>query len=118
MKTAPLRPLVVLALALVAQTPASALLVFNTAITHDQETGAAGLAPLTTSTGAPRPLSFGTATFTLSDAMDVLSFTATINNIDVTGTQTSDTFDNLTNAHLHAGAPLGANAGVVFGFFG
>ena len=42
----------------------------------------------TTSTGDPRPASFGTATFALNDAQTALSFTATIFNIDVTGSTT------------------------------
>ena len=46
------------------------------------------------------------------------TFTATIFNIDVTGSQTPDTFDNLTNAHIHGPAPPGMNAPVVWGFFG
>ncbi len=119
MKTHSIRLLVLgFGFALATHVPASAALVFTTTITHDQESGAPGVSPLLTSTGASRPLSYGTATFTLNDAMNALSFTATIYNIDVTGTQTTDPNDNLTNAHLHAGAPLGANAGVVFGFFG
>lgn len=72
----------------------------------------------TTSTGAPRPASFGTATLVLNDAMTALTFSATIFNIDVTGTQTPDTFDNLVAAHIHAPAPPGINAPVVWGFFG
>jgi hypothetical protein len=47
-----------------------------------------------------------------------LSFTATIFNIDITGAQTPDTFDNLVAAHIHVGAPLGSNALVRWGFFG
>jgi len=52
-----------------------------------------------------------------------LTFTATIFNIDVTGSQTPDTNDNLTAAHIHAGAgvsnvPTIVNGGVVWGFFG
>ncbi|MEO5960541.1 MAG: VPDSG-CTERM sorting domain-containing protein, partial [Opitutaceae bacterium] len=69
--------------------------------------------------GSPRPISFGTATFTLNDAQTALTFTATIFNIDVTGSQTADVNDNLTAAHIHAGAnspPL--NNSVVWGFFG
>jgi hypothetical protein len=95
-----------------------AAVVFTANLTHDQETGVPGTTPLTTSTGAARPLSFGTATFTLNDAQTQLAFTATIFNIDVTGTQTADTFDNLTAAHIHVGAPRGAAAGVRWGFFG
>jgi hypothetical protein len=95
-----------------------AAMVFTANLTHDQETGGTGLLPLTTSTGGPRPLSFGTATFTLNDAQTQLAFTATIFNIDVTGAQTPDTFDNLVNAHIHVGALPGAAAPVRWGFFG
>jgi hypothetical protein len=73
----------------------------------------------TTSTGAPRPLSFGTATFVLNDAMTSMTMSATIFNIDFTGTQTADVNDNLTAAHIHASpTATTANAGVVWGFFG
>ena len=74
----------------------------------------------TTSLGAPRPASFGTADFVLNTAMTAMTFTATIFNIDFTGSQTTDTFDNLLNAHIHAG-PLvtpTTNGPVVWGFFG
>ena len=74
----------------------------------------------TTSGGAPRPASFGTASFFINDAMTFMTFTATIFNIDVTGNQTPDTNDNLGNAHIHAG-PLvtpSTNGPVVWGFFG
>ncbi|HEV3410690.1 MAG TPA: CHRD domain-containing protein, partial [Chthoniobacterales bacterium] len=59
--------------------------------------------------------------FELNDAMTALSMSVTINGLDVTGTQTSNTDDNLTAAHIHAlppGAPLNASGGVVWGFFG
>jgi hypothetical protein len=72
----------------------------------------------TTSTGAPRPASFGTAVFVINDAMTSMTFSATINNIDFTGSQTADTNDNLTNAHIHAPASPGANGPVVWGFIG
>jgi hypothetical protein len=74
----------------------------------------------TLSTGGPRPASFGTATFTLNDAMTAMTFTATIYNIDFTGSQTADINDNLTAAHIHASATVTptTNAGVVWGFFG
>ncbi len=74
----------------------------------------------TTSTGAPRPASFGTATFVLNDAMTAMTFTATIFNIDFTGTQTVDTNDNLVAAHIHASATTTPTTavGVVWGFFG
>lgn len=84
-------------------------------LTHDQESNQG---TLTTSTGDPRPLSFGSATFILNDAKTQMSFTATIFNIDVTGTQTPDVNDNLLNAHIHVGAPPGQNAPVRWGFFG
>jgi CHRD domain-containing protein len=74
----------------------------------------------TTSTGAARPASFGTAIFTLNDAMTELRFTASVVNIDFTGSQTADTFDNLIAAHIHASPTVTptTNAGVVWGFFG
>ena len=74
----------------------------------------------TTTLGAPRPASFGTADFFLDTNQTFLSFTATIYNIDFTGTQTADLNDNLTVAHIHAGAGVTptTNAGVVWGFFG
>ena len=91
---------------------------FTANITHDQEPGAPGMTPPTTSTGDPRPLSFGTATFVLNPSMTQLTMFATIFNIDVTGMQTTDTNDNLAAAHIHAAAPPGTNAGVRWGFFG
>ena len=74
----------------------------------------------TTSTGASRPTSFGNAIFTLNDAMTALTFSAAVVNIDFTGTQTVDTFDNLRAAHIHASATVTptTNAPVVWGFFG
>lgn len=107
-----------LGLVSLAQSHASAAIVFTANLTHAQETST-GI--LTTSAGAPRPLSYGTATFTLNDAMTSLSFTATIYNIDVTGSQTAaDINDNLAAAHIHAGPSVtfGVNGPVVFGFFG
>jgi hypothetical protein len=74
----------------------------------------------TTAAGAPRPASFGTASFFINDAMTSMTFTATIFNIDVTGSQTPDTNDNLVAAHIHAAPTVTptTNAGVVWGFFG
>ncbi|HTJ03790.1 MAG TPA: CHRD domain-containing protein [Caldimonas sp.] len=74
----------------------------------------------TTTTGAPRPASFGNATFQINDAHTSMSFSATVFNIDFTGTQTADTNDNLTNAHIHASptAVPGTTAPVVWGFIG
>jgi len=113
------RPLLVISFCLALLNSSSvAVEVFNATITHDQETAPGGLLPLTTSTGASRPLSYGTGTFELNDAKTMLTFTATIYNIDITGTQTpNDTFDDLRAAHIHA-APAGSNGGVVWGFFG
>jgi len=70
--------------------------------------------------GARRPASFGTATFSLNTAQTAMSFTATIKNLDFTGSQTADANDNLLNAHIHAGAAVTptTNGGVVWGFFG
>jgi hypothetical protein len=76
------------------------------------------------STGQPRPVPFGTATFLLdftNPNAPFMTFSATIFNIDVTGSQTpNDTNDNLVNAHIHAapGVGPGVNAPVVWGFFG
>lgn len=72
----------------------------------------------TTEAGALRPASFGTATFLLNEAQTALSFSATIFNIDFTGTQTTDRNDNLLAGHIHAPARPGSNAPVVWGFFG
>jgi hypothetical protein len=74
----------------------------------------------TTTTGAARPASFGTARFQFNDAQTALSFTATITNIDVTGSQTADINDNLTAAHIHASPTVDptTTAPVVWGFFG
>jgi CHRD domain len=95
----------------------NAVTLFTAQLTLDQEPPPPLRIP-TTSTGATRPDSFGTATFELNDAQDALSFTSTIFNIDVTGTQTLDTNDNLVAAHIHAPAPPGTNASIVWGFFG
>lgn len=60
----------------------------------------------------------GFATFLLNDAMTALTFSATIFGLDFTGLQTPNSADNLVAAHIHAPAPPGVNAGVVWGFFG
>jgi hypothetical protein len=106
------------ALALSSSTAASASTLLLANLTHDQETGVPGMTPTLTSTGAPRPLSFGTAEFILNDAQTEMTMLATIHNIDVTGLQTPDTFDNLVAAHIHVGQPPGMNAPVRWGFFG
>ena len=70
--------------------------------------------------GGARPASFGTARLQFNAAQTAMTMTATINNIDVGNAQTADTNDNLTAAHIHAGAAVapGVNGGVVWGFFG
>jgi hypothetical protein len=95
--------------------PAHAALTFVVPLTNGQEPGVLNL---TTSTGDPRPTSFGTATFVINDAMTAMSFTATIFNIDITGTQTADTNDNLVAAHIHVGTAPAATQPVRWGFFG
>ena len=74
----------------------------------------------TTVAGAARPSSFGTASFFIDSAATFMTFTATIFNIDVTGSQTPDTNDNLVAAHIHAGPTVTptTNGPVVWGFFG
>ncbi|MGH9932528.1 MAG: TIGR03118 family protein [Pyrinomonadaceae bacterium] len=74
----------------------------------------------TSTGGARRPASYGTATFKINTMQDAMTFTATIKNLDFTGSQTADTNDNLTNAHIHAGAAVTptTNGPVVWGFFG
>jgi hypothetical protein len=74
----------------------------------------------TTSTGSPRPASFGAATFVLNTAQTAMTFSATIFNIDITGSQTAEVNDNLVAAHIHAGPNVapGVNGPVVWGFFG
>jgi hypothetical protein len=115
-----LRPrtaLLVSLLFLVASTRGNAATLFTANITDGQE-----VPPplLTTTTGSPRPASFGTAMFSLNDTMTAMTFTATIFNIDLTGSQSPDPNDNLVAAHIHAAAsaPPGVNAPVVWGFFG
>jgi uncharacterized protein (TIGR03118 family) len=91
---------------------------FIVSLTNAQE-APAGVVPTLTGGGA-RPASSGTARFQFNDAQTAMTFTATINNIDVTGSQTSDTNDDLTAAHIHAGPTVapGVNGPVVWGFFG
>ena len=104
-------------MALFANTSAYADTVLFANLTNSQENPPTNP---TTSTGSSRPASFGTATFSLNDAMTAMTFSATIFNIDVTGSQTPDVNDNLTAAHIHASATVTptTNAGVGWGFFG
>ena len=102
---------------LIASAGVRAGVLFTADLTNAQEN------PPTTPTltsGAPRPASFGTASFFLNDAETALTFAATIFNIDVTGSQTADVNDNLAAAHIHASPTVTptTNAVVVWGFFG
>jgi len=110
-----LRILFLISTVMLASQAAYADVILFANLTHAQETVQG---PFLMSTGAPRPESFGAATFVLNDAMTAMSMTATIFNIDVTGAQTGDINDNLAAAHIHAAAPPGTNAGVRWGFFG
>ncbi|HEX8489429.1 MAG TPA: CHRD domain-containing protein, partial [Chthoniobacterales bacterium] len=64
--------------------------------------------------------SFGTARLQFNQAQTAMTLNATVNNIDFTGSQSADTNDNLTNAHIHASATVTpmTNAPVVWGFIG
>lgn len=85
-------------------------------LTHSQETSQG---TFITSTGGARPMSFGTASFSLNAAQTELSISVTVFNIDINGLQTpADNNDNLVAAHIHVGAPPGVNAPVRWGFFG
>jgi hypothetical protein len=64
--------LLALLVTLVDSTAGRAGMIFTATLTHDQETT---LGALTTSTGGPRPLSFGSATFTLNEAETEPAFT-------------------------------------------
>ena len=96
---------------------AQAVTVLNANLTNAQENPP--VIP-TLAGGAPRPASFGTATFTLNDAGTAMSFSASIFNIDFTGAQTADVNDNLVSGHLHASptSVAGIYGPVVWGFFG
>ena len=86
-------------------------------LTNDAETSP--VIP-TLGNGAARPVSYGFATFTILADQSAMVWTATIHNIDVTGSQTADTNDDLVAAHIHAGPGVtpSTNGGVVWGFFG
>jgi hypothetical protein len=103
---------VVATLALFGPARAHASIILKATLTNGQENP-----PVNT---APRPASFGTAEFVLNDAMTAMTFTATVFNIDIDGTQTpGDATDNLVAAHIHAGPAFPpTNNPVVWGFFG
>lgn len=114
LRTALLAPMLVLA----AAGTGHAAVILSASITNSQENPPA--TPTTTSTGAFRPASFGTATFTLNDSSTALTFSAEVFNIDFTGSQTADLNDNLILGHIHAGPAVSpaTNGPVVWGFFG
>ena len=93
----------------------------DTVLTATLTNGQEGNITPTTSAGVPRSSS-GTATFVLNDAHTAMTFTATVTGIDFTGSQSADTNDNLTNAHIHASSDPNftppQTGGVVWGFFG
>ncbi len=109
--------LIVPSVVLFAGASAYAQTTFSANLTNSQENPPTSP---TLSTGGARPASFGTATFTLNSAMTSMTFSATIFNIDFTGSQTSDPNDNLIAAHIHAGPNVipTTNGPVVWGFFG
>jgi hypothetical protein len=65
---------------------AQAVTFLTAELTNDQEVA---LVVPTTTTGDPRPASFGSATLTIDDAETSMSWTATVFNIDFTGLQTA-----------------------------
>ena len=115
-------PAALLLLGLVAAAPARADTILFANITVDQEPPPITLTTGPGAAGDQRPVPFGFATFVLNDAGTELTFTATIFNIDVTGTQTPFMNDNLVAAHIHASPDPAftppATAPVVWGFFG
>lgn len=74
----------------------------------------------TTTGGARRDASYGSARFALNGGGTALTMSGSVFNLDFTGSQTSDTNDNLANAHIHAGPSVapGVNGPVVWGFIG
>lgn len=73
---------------------------------------------LTTITGDPRPIPHGFAVFDLDDTMTFMTMTATVFDIDFTGSQSPDTNDDLRAAHIHAGVTATPTWPVVWGFIG
>jgi len=92
----------------------------NPPVTPTLRTGGPACTPPSPVDCTLRAVSFGTAIFEINDDATAMTFSATVFNIDFTGTQSPDTNDNLTAGHIHAGpnAVPGINAGVVWGFFG
>jgi hypothetical protein len=104
-------------LALLLGVRAHAATTLTATLTNSQEPG--NIAPTTTA-GVPR-VSSGLATFVINDAQTAMTMSVTVQGIDLTGSQSADTNDNLGNAHIHASStPFTppAGVGVVWGFFG
>jgi hypothetical protein len=110
--------------AFAACTSAHAVLInLSAQITVAQEIGAAtpqnpALLPFTAGPGAVnpaalRPPSSGNATFFLDTAIPRLVIQSTVFDIDVTGTQTPGTNDNLIRGHIHIGDPAVVNSATV-----
>jgi hypothetical protein len=91
--------------------------VFEASLTNSQEVPPTNP---TTSSGAPRPTSAGTAVLIFNSAQTSMTLAVSVANIDFTGSQTADPNDNLIAAHIHAGPSVGpgVNGPVVWGFFG
>lgn len=106
-----------LALFAAAPAPAPAQTPFRAHLTNGQEVPGP-VVPTLSDGVTPRPISFGHAKLVLNAAQTQLFFTLMVYNIDFTGSQTADVNDNLRAAHIHAPAPPGSNAGVVWGFIG
>src|SRR5687767_9403966 len=111
-----LKPAVTLSLAAIffASSASGALITLKADLTMGAESGPntpATLGPPTTASGDPRPVAIGTGEFVLDTdpVSPSMTMTLTVFNIDVTGTQTEDTNDDLRAAHIHAGATLSPN---------
>ena len=81
-----------------------AAFVINVNLTTSQEVPDTTTNLTNSSTGGVRPTPFGTATFTLDISnpnAPFLTFTATIFNIDVTGSQTPNDFRTTTSPNAH-----------------
>ena len=112
---------------------APAAVILTADLTNGKENPAA--VPTLDGTSTPRPVSFGTATFVLDDAMSELTMSVSVFNIDfgrapAQGTpvvlppdpnpdpQTPNILnDDLLVAHIHRGSPE-VNGPVIFGFIG
>ena len=112
---------------------AEAEIIFTANLTTSQENPP--VTPTLDGVATPRPVSFGSATLVLNDAMTELTFSVTVFNIDFGGSppraprwstppnpnpnpQTPNILnDDLLVAHIHRG-PVGTNGPVIFGFIG